>query len=214
MPRALGAVLLVAILVIAGYGIYAYFTSSENDNSDNLNVALNVNERANANIPIITNNASNTNSVSNDNTNAAITISGPTTYTNDVVPFSIAIPSTATIQEQYVSTTVVNGTTYPSFTIIITDSRVSGEMVISNRATGFETEQTTSETQGKIDEKPTRIVETTRTTTNSAPDNIRRYLFSPLNSGTMYEEMWISYPIDSQAQSQIFESIIEQIKLK
>jgi hypothetical protein len=200
--KSLWIVLVIVILALAGYGIYAYVSG----NTNNANTTSNINSTINTNV------AENSNSVGNINTTP--TISGPTTYENSVIPFTLGIPASATVREQHVSSNIVNGIAYPSFTLAIMDSRVSGELIISNRATGFENEQTTSETQGQVDGKPVRIIESTRINTNSTPEKMIRYLFSPLNSGTMYEEMWISYPTDTQAQIQVFQSIVNNIKFK
>ncbi len=186
-------VILAIILSLAAVGVYWWWRTQ----TTNTNVVNNANITAN-NV---------------GNTNTSVTISGPAKYENNVVPFTLDIPSTAIVREQHVSSTTINGIAYPSFTLSLIDSRVSGELTISNRDTGFETEMVLSESHGSIDGRPVRTVLSEGVDALGNSTTIKRWFFSPLNSGTRFESLWISYPVDSVEQTAYFDNVVSRIKL-
>jgi hypothetical protein len=98
-------VLVIVILVIAGYGIYALIVK-DTDNTNNTNIPSNTNHAANTNASVNTNSSTNTNSaansnattnaVANSNTNSAtntnIDTSGWKTYEDEKFGFTFKYP--------------------------------------------------------------------------------------------------------------------------
>lgn len=97
-------ILILVILVIAGYGIYVYFLGNTNKNTNtvsNVNVSTNenVNKVSNTNTVVNANTPANTNTTTNTNTN--VDTSGWKTYENDTYGYSVKYPREWRIAEDY-----------------------------------------------------------------------------------------------------------------
>lgn len=100
--KTLWAVLIIVILAVAGYGIYAYVSGNTNNNQNtnlvaNTNATTNVNTISNTNT--VTNTATNLNA--NTTTNTNIDTSEWKTYENNTYDYSIKYPNNWRVAEDY-----------------------------------------------------------------------------------------------------------------
>lgn len=113
--KALWIVLVIVILAVAGYGIYALISSNAN-NTNNANTTNNANQAVNTNNAVNTNSAANTNgnvnSATNANTNSAtntnVDTSGWKTYTNSEYGYTMKYPSDWTYEDIYLTKDPLN----------------------------------------------------------------------------------------------------------
>ena len=102
--KALRIVLVIVILAIAGYGIYAYISGNTNTTL-NMNAAVNTNTSTKSNSNLV----SNINSPSNMNT--TVNTSDWKTYNNDIYGFSVKYPSDFQSWEAELTAAVSNSRT-------------------------------------------------------------------------------------------------------
>ena len=189
-------IVLVIIVVMVSGGIY-FFAQGQDANSNTTNVAgaINTNQNSNRNTGIVTNSDT----------------PGWKKYSYVDQGIAFAAPATVGVQERLGETQVIDGRTYPDFTLVITDPSVVGELVFSSRETGFEADTVTAENTAELGGKSVRIVASERSAGGEVA-RFKRYFFYPLNSGTIYEVYWISYPVDSAAQQAFFETIVQSLE--
>lgn len=165
------------------------------------------------------NKANNTNN-SNLGVNSSVNYNGSTTdyssdlqqYTNNSLGVSFRFPKTYVVTEDVAQS---SGTDIPFFSIDMNskDSTVAGQgMTISNKPTGFESDNILEKGTTSIDAKQVRWEITSRTV-NSSALKTKRYLFSPLNNGKQYSEYWIAFPVNSDGKNQVFDTVIQSLKL-
>ena len=176
---------IILVVVVAG-AIYA-ITRNEPTSNQNSNLSLNANVHLNS--------------------------KGWEVFIYNGIPLELHHPSTSQVSVQSNSSSTINGVNETTFTLVLTDSQISGEMVVSNRDTGFETEQIVSENQTTINSHKVRVIISTKSDTAGTITKMKRWLFSPFNPGTKFETLWISYPAGTAEQATFFDNIVSQVKL-
>ncbi len=200
MPKPAQIVIAVAVLALLGVGVW-WGVKGKNNNANNA-----------ANTNTSQNNTSNVNSIVNFNGSISTYSPELQEYTNDELGISFRFPTDYSITENIGRP---NETRRPAFGIYVdksTDSTVGNELVISNRAVGFEEETILKSGSTTIDGKPVRW-EVTSEEISKVTHYTKRYLFSPLNLGSQYSEYWIAFPVDSDGENDVYEQIVQSIKL-
>lgn len=193
---ALLAIVLGVVLVVVGLS-YQY-----SKNRENANTTINISTQ-NQNV-----NAVNVNrpSINLQNVNSG-------QYRNEELGIFFEKEATTTVTEKIIDsiTPNTNSSTKPLFILIVTDPSLGGStMIITNRESGFETEQILSDETGTVDGKTVRILKTKSSgeATNTNETLLKRVLFYPYNEGKYFEVYSLVYPIDTDEQINLFGSIV------
>ncbi|MBI4092930.1 MAG: hypothetical protein HY420_03315 [Candidatus Kerfeldbacteria bacterium] len=186
-----------AVILLLGVGVWWGVDKNKSSQTPNANYS--------------TVNTTNVNRSINYNGSIAVYSSSEQEYMNNQLGISFRFPNTYTVTEDIGQS---NGVDIPVFSIDLgsNDPSLGSGLMITNRAVGFEEETILKNGSTTIDGKAVKWVVSSEET-NKVTHFTKRYLFSPLNLGNQYSEYWIAFPVDRDGKNDVYEKIVQSIKL-